>query len=61
MGKRDRRQSLKMRRRKAQAAKKEREKSHKPVKVAPEVASKTKKPRAPKSAALSSSSPSPTS
>jgi len=51
MGKRDRRNSMKMSRRKAQVAKKERAKKHKVAKVAPEVAGKTKRIRATKGAA----------
>jgi hypothetical protein len=51
MGKRDRRKSMKMNRRKAQVAKKERAKKRKVAKVTPEVAGKTKRTRAAKGAA----------
>ena len=50
MGKLDRRNSMKMKRRKAQAAKKARAKNKTPVK-APEAATPAKKVRAPKAAA----------
>jgi hypothetical protein len=52
MGKLDRRNSMKMKRRKAQAAKKARAKQKTPVK-APEAAAPVKKTRAPKAAAAS--------
>jgi hypothetical protein len=55
MGKRDRRHSLKMKRRKAQAAKKERAKQKRPAKPT-EIVAPAKKPRTSKAAAAAPAS-----